>query len=61
MAKKYRVMRSTLGHGVSVAEDCISSRAKAAGRAKSLNYHNKDPKVLGYFAQEYEECRELYK
>lgn len=54
-------MRSTLGHGISVAEDCIGSRARAVGRAKSLNYHNKDPKVLGYFAQEYEECRELYK
>lgn len=58
MAKMYRVMKSTLGHGISIERDKIHTMAKARGVVKSLNYHNKDAKVLGYFAQEYEENRE---
>lgn len=57
MAKMYRVMKSTLGHGTSVECDRLPTMAKARGVAKSRNYHNKDAKVLGYFAQEYEEAR----
>lgn len=57
MAKMYRVMKSVLGHGISVEKDKIPTMAKARGLAVSRNYHNKDAKVLGYFAQEYEESR----
>ncbi len=57
MAKMYRVMKSTLGHGVSVEKDRIPTWQKARGLAISRNYHNKDNKVLGYYAQEYEESR----